>query len=134
MKLEKPNHYTIVMGNFNALIGKRINPIEMATGKFGLELNKERGDTLVEWATSRKYNIMNTIFQKKARRRWTWKSPNGVTNTEIDYSLTNRPDILIDVTVFNQAIIESDHRMAMNNIKQDVEVERKTVMTKRPYK
>ena len=66
----------------------------MATGKFGLGLRKERGDTLVEWATSRKYKIMNTVFQKKAGRRWTWNSPNGVTKTEIDYILTNRPAIV----------------------------------------
>ena len=53
---------------------------------------------------------MNTMFQKKARRRWTWKSPNGVSKTEIDYLLTNRPDIVTDVTVINQVNIGSDHR------------------------
>ena len=61
----KPNHYTIVMADFNAQIEKRTNPVEV---------RHERSDTLVEWATSRKYKIMNTMFQKKAGRRWTWKS------------------------------------------------------------
>ena len=41
--LGKPNHYTIVMGDFNAQIGKRTSHMEMATGKFGLELRNERG-------------------------------------------------------------------------------------------
>ena len=50
---------------------------------------------------------------------------------EIDYILTNRPDIVTDVTVINQVNIGSDHRMAMSNIKLDVEVERKTIITKR---
>ena len=63
--LGKQNHYTIVIGNFNAQIGKRTNPMETATGIFGLRLRNEIGDTLVEWATSRKYKIMNTMFQKK---------------------------------------------------------------------
>ena len=40
--------------------------METAMGKCGLELRNERDDTMVEWATSRKYKIMNTIFQKKA--------------------------------------------------------------------
>ena len=40
--------YTLVMGDFNTQIGKRTNPLETATGKFGLELRNERGDTLVE--------------------------------------------------------------------------------------
>ena len=43
---------TLGMADFNAQIGNRTNPIEAATGKFGLELRNERGDTLVEWATS----------------------------------------------------------------------------------
>ena len=42
--LGKPNHYTIVKGDFNVQIGKRANPKETATGKFGLELRNERGD------------------------------------------------------------------------------------------
>ena len=32
--LAKPNHYTIVMGDFDAQIGKRTNPMETATLKF----------------------------------------------------------------------------------------------------
>ena len=73
---------------------------------------------------------MNTMFQKKAGRRWTWKSSNAITKTEIDYILTNRPDIVTDVTVINQVNIGSDI-MIMSNIKLDVEVERENIMTKR---
>ena len=90
--LGRPKHYMIMMGDFNAQIGKRTNPMEM--GKFGIELRNERGDTLVEWTTSRKYKILNTMFQKKAERR-TWKSPNSVAKAEIDYILTNGPDITV---------------------------------------
>ena len=91
----------------------------MATGKIGFEMRKERCDTLVEWSASRKYKIMNIIFQMKEGKRWTWKSPNGVTKTEIDNFLTNRPYIITAETVINQVKIGSDHSMAMNNIKLD---------------
>ena len=84
--------------------------METTTGKFGLELGNERGDTLVEWATSRKYKIMNIMFQKKPGRRWAWKSPNWVTKTEIEYILTNRLDIVTDVTVINRVNIGSEHQ------------------------
>ena len=47
----KPNHNTIVMGDFNAQIGKSTNHMEAATGKFELELRNEGCDTLVEWTT-----------------------------------------------------------------------------------
>ena len=48
----------LVIGDFNAPIGERTNPMEMATDKFGLELKNKRCDTLVKWATSRK-NILD---------------------------------------------------------------------------
>ena len=69
---------------------------------------------------------MNTKFQKKAGRRWTWKSPDGATKTETDYILINKPDIVTDVKVINQVNIRSNHRMVMVMvIKLDVEVEKK---------
>ena len=74
------------------------------------------------------------MFQKKAGRIWTWGSLNGVAKTEIDYIQTNRPDIVTDATVINQVKIESDHRMVRSNSKLDVQVERKTLMAKRPHR
>ena len=59
------------MGDFNAKVGGHKNTSERATGCFGLGQRNERGDTLVEWATSQNFDIMNTQFQKKAGRRWT---------------------------------------------------------------
>ena len=65
--LGKSNHYTLVMGDFSAQIGKLINLMETGTCNFGLELRKDRGDTLVEWATPRKYKKYDV--KKKAWRR-----------------------------------------------------------------
>ena len=106
--------------------------METAAGKFGLELNNDRVNTSVEWATSVKCKIMNTMFQKKAGRRWTWKSSNRVKKAEIDFILINRPGIVTDVTVINQVNIASDHRTAMSNVKLGIEVEREKLITKRP--
>ena len=128
--LGKPNHYTIVTGDFNAKIGKTTNPMETPIDTFGLGLRNKRGDTSVEWATSIKYKIMHTMFKKNAGRRWTWKCPNGVTNTESYYILTNRPYIMTYVTVINQVNIGSYHIRVLSNIKLDVEVERKHIMTR----
>ena len=70
-----------------------------------------------------KNKIMNTMFQKKVGRRWTWKSPNCVTKAEIHYILTNRPDIVTDIKVVNQINIGSNNRLVTSNIKLDVEEE-----------
>ena len=75
--LKKLNHKTMVLGDFNVEIGKRTKPMDTATDRCGFELRNERDNTLVEWAASKKYKIMNTMFQKKAGRKWTWTSPNG---------------------------------------------------------
>ena len=54
---------------------------------------------------------MNTQFQKKAGRRWTWRSPDGNTKNEIDYIMTDKPSMVTDVTVLNRVNIGSDPRM-----------------------
>ena len=45
--LGKPNHYVVVMGEFNEQIGTWTNPVETATGKLGLVLRNERSDSLL---------------------------------------------------------------------------------------
>ena len=101
---------------FNAKVGGQTNTSERAIGCFGLSQRNERGDTLVEWATSNNFKIMNTQFQKKAGRRWTWRSPDGNTKNEIDYIMTDKPSMVTDVTVLNRVNIGSDHSMVMGFI------------------
>ena len=128
--LEKQTHYTIVMGDFNAKVGGQTNTSERATGCFGLGQRNERGDTLVEWATSKNFKIMNTQFQKKAGRRWTWRSPDGNTKNEIEYIMTDKPSIVTDVTVINRVNIGSDHRMVMGSITLNTRAERRKLLNK----
>ena len=104
------------MGDFNAKVVGQTNTSERATGCFGLGQRNKRGDTLVEWATSKNFKIMNTQFQKKAGRRWTWRSPDENTKNEIDYIMTDKPSMVTDVTVINRINIGSDHRMVMGSI------------------
>ena len=94
-------------------VGGQTNTSERATRCFVLGQRNERGDTLVEWATSNNFKIMTTQFQKKAGRRWTWRSPDGNTKNKIDYIMTDKPSMVIDVTVLNRVNIGSDHMMVM---------------------
>ena len=119
------------MGYFNAKVGVRTNPSETATGSFGLGQRNERGDALIEWTTSKDYKIMNTLFQKKIERRWTWRSPDGKTKNEIDYVVTDKPNMITDVRVINRINIGSDHRMLMSNTRLDTKAERKKLLRKK---
>lgn len=39
------------------------------------------------------HTVMNTFFKKRKRRKWTLKSPNKETKNEIDYIVTENPDL-----------------------------------------
>ena len=118
------------MGDFNAKVRGQTNTPERATGCIGLGQRNERGDTLVEWATSNNSKIMNTQFQKKAGRRWIWRSPDGNTKNEIDYSMTDKPSLVTDVTVINRVNNGSDNRMVMGSITLNTRAERRKLLNK----
>ena len=128
--LEKQTYYIIVMGDFNAKVGGQTNTSERATGCIGLGQRNERGDTLVEWATSNNFKIMNTQFEKKAGRRWTWRSPDGNTKNEIEYIMTDKPSMVTDLTVINRVNNGSDHRLAMGSITLNTRAERRKLLNK----
>ena len=73
---------------------------------------------------------MNTQFQKKAGRRWTWRSPDGNTKNEIDYIMTDKPSMVTDVIVINRVNIGSDHRMVMGSITLNPRAERRKLLNK----
>ena len=118
------------MRDFNAKVGGQTNTSERATECFGLGQRNERVDTLVEWATSTNVKIMNTQFQKKAGRRWTWRSPDRHTINEIDYIMTDKPSMVTDVTVVKRVNIRSDHSMVMGSFTLNTRAERRKLLNK----
>ena len=51
---------------------------------------------------------MTTQFQNKAVRRLTWRNPDENTKNKIDYTMTDKPSIVSDVTVMNSVNTGSD--------------------------
>ena len=89
-----------------------------------------KDETLVEWATSTIFKIMYPQFQKKAGRRWTCRSPDGNTKNEIDYSMTDKPSMVTDVTVINRLNIGGDHRVVMGSVTLNTKAERMKPQTR----
>ncbi|PIK56232.1 hypothetical protein BSL78_06870 [Apostichopus japonicus] len=104
-------HFTIMMGDLNAKVGKKEDGEESVIGNFGHGQRNDRGDRLVEFAISSKLKILNTFFKKKANRKWTWISPDRATKNEIDFIFSSDLNIVKDVNVLNKVNIGSDHRM-----------------------
>ena len=57
------------------------------TGKFGLGIWNEAGQRLVEFCQENALVIANTLFQQHKRRLYTWISPDGQHQNQIDYIL-----------------------------------------------
>ena len=57
------------------------------TGKFGLGVQNEAGQRLIEFCQENTLIIANTLFQQHKRRLYTWTSPDGQHQNQIDYIL-----------------------------------------------
>ena len=54
------------------------------TGKFGLGVQNEAGQRLIEFCQENTLVIANTLFQQHKRRLYTWTSPDGQHQNQID--------------------------------------------------
>ena len=70
---------------FNAKVGSQETPV--VTGKFGLGVQNEAGQKLMEFCQENALVIANTLFQQHKRRLYTWTSPDGPHRNQIDYIL-----------------------------------------------
>ena len=73
-----------IIGDWNAKVGSQETP--GVTGKFGLGVQNER-QRLIEFCQENALIIANTLFQKHKRRLYTWTSPDGQHQNQIDYIL-----------------------------------------------
>ena len=60
------------------------------TGKFGLGVQNEAGQRLIEFCQENTLVIVNTLFQQHKRRFYTWTSPDGQYRNHIDYILCSQ--------------------------------------------
>ena len=57
---------------------------------------------LVGFAERNNLKIMNTFFDHKVSKKWTWKSPNSETKNEIDFILTDKLNTVRNVAALNK--------------------------------
>ena len=61
--------------DWNAKVGSQETP--GVTGKFGLGVQNEAGQRLIEFCQENALVIANTLFQQHKRRLYTWTTPEG---------------------------------------------------------
>ena len=77
-----------ITGDWNAKVGSQETPGEI--GKFGLGVQNEEGQRLIEFCQENALVIANTLFQQHKRRLDTCTSPDGQHQNQIDYILCSQ--------------------------------------------
>ena len=74
-----------IIGDCNAKVRSQETP--GVTGKFGLGVQNEAAQRLIEFSQKNALVIANMLFQKHKRRLYTWISPDGQHQNQINYIL-----------------------------------------------
>ena len=77
-----------MLGDWNEKVGSQ--QIPEVTGRFGLEVQNESGQRLTEFCEENSLVIANTLFQQHKRQLYTWTSPDGQYQNQIDYILCSQ--------------------------------------------
>lgn len=118
---EVPKHNILmVVGDMNAKVGREINAFGPAIGNESLhETSNNNGTRLVSLALTNGMIIGGTWYPHKDIHKWTWTSPNGRTNNQIDHVLINAKhrNALLDVRSFRGADCDTDHYCTIAKLK-----------------
>ena len=88
LELIPTKYVLLIIGNWKAKVGSQETP--RVTGKFGLGIWNEAGQSLIEFCQENALVIANTLFQQHKRRLYTWTSPDGQHQNQTDYVLCNQ--------------------------------------------
>ena len=75
LELTPKKYVLFIIGDWNAKVGNQ--ETAGVTGKFGLGVQNEAGQRLIEFCLENALVIANTLFQQHKRRLYTWTSPDG---------------------------------------------------------
>ena len=75
LELTPKKDVLLIIGDWNAKLGSQETP--GITGKFGLGVQNEAGQRLIEFCQENALVIANTLFQQHKRRLYMWTSPDG---------------------------------------------------------
>ena len=85
LELTSKKDVLFIVGDWNAKVGSQ--ETSGVTGKFGLGIQNEAGQRLIEFCKENSLVIANTLFQQHKRRLYTWTSPDGQHRNQTDYIL-----------------------------------------------
>ena len=88
LELTPKKDVLFIIGDWNTKVGSQETP--GVTGKLGLGVLNEAGQRLIEFCQENALVIANTLFQQHKRRLYTWTSPDGQYQNQIDHILCSQ--------------------------------------------
>ena len=88
LELTPKKDVLFIIADWNVKVGSQAIP--GVTGKFGLGVQNEAGQRLIEFGQENTLVIANTHFQQDKRRLYTWTSLDGQHQNQTDYILCSR--------------------------------------------
>ena len=109
----------VIMGDFNAKIGTDNTGYEDIMGTHGVGQMNENGERFADLCALNQLVIGGSIFPHKRIHKTTWRSPNHVTENQIDHICISRKfrRSWRDVRVMRGADISSDHHLLMTTVR-----------------
>ena len=88
LELTPKKDVLFIIGDWNAKVGSQ--EIPGVIDKFGLGVQNEAGQRLVEFCQANTLVIANILFQQHKRRLYTWTSPDGQYQNQLDNILCSQ--------------------------------------------
>ena len=120
-----------IIGDWNAKVGSQETP--GVTGKFGLGVQNEAGQRLIEFCQENALVIAGTLFQQHKRGLFTWPSPDGQHRNQIDYILCSQrwKSSILSAKTRSGADCGSDHELLIAKFRLKL---KKVGKTTRPFR
>ena len=120
-----------IIGDWNAKVGCQETP--GVTGKFGLGVQNEAGQRLIEFCQENALVMANTLFQQHKRRLYTWTSPDGQHRNQTDYILCSQRwrNFIQSAKTRPGAVCGSDHELLIAKFRLKL---KKLGKTTRPFR
>ena len=126
---------TILMGDFNAKIGSDNTGYEDTMGIHGLGQMNENGERFADLCALNQLVIGGSIFPHKRIHKATWRSPDHVTENQIDHiCISGRfRRSWMDVRVMRGADASSDHHLVLTSVRLRLRSHTNVMRTRTKY-
>jgi hypothetical protein len=93
------------LGDFNVKVGREDIFKPTIGNESSHKISIDNGVRVVNFATSKNLVVKSTMFPHRSVHKYTWTSPDGQTNNQIDHVLTDRRQhsSILDVRSFRGA-------------------------------